>query len=328
MEREQAALEPRLSFTDALLAQGCYAEAVHVLEEGEGFHPRNGAIQSHLRDARSMLSEQRYFAGLDRAAESAKNERNLLRCRQLGDLAACDDALKVKPNDAGVVAAKADALLKASRVAEAILVYRQALELNPADAGLQSKARDAETKRQAAASDCLNGQGETALQSCLMAQLQGSGDEFSLQVRKAVLLQSMDRPGQALDAYIAANGLKAGDPAVARGIVALTESTGRDDPRTLSARGNALLTLGRGTEALRALKRAQQLSPSLPEVKLHLAAAEKMAKSETRKREADAAAAAKLQAELANAVPASPPAPAAQAEARKYSNQGPATRSN
>jgi tetratricopeptide (TPR) repeat protein len=328
MERDERALEPRLKFADALLAQGCYAEAVHVLEEGEAFHPRNGGIQSHLRDARSMLSEQRYFDGLDRAAETAKNERNLLRCRQLGDLAACDDALKVKPSDAGVVAAKADALVKASRVAEAIPVYRRALELNPSDAGLQSKARDAETKRQAAASDCLNGQGETALQSCQVAQLHGSGEEFGLQVRKALLLQSMDRPAQALDAYIAASVLKPGDPAVARGIVALTESTGRNDALTLSARGNALLTLGRGREALAALKQAQQLSPSLPDVKLHLAAAEKLAKAEARKREADAAVAAKLQAELANATPAPAPPPPAQPEARKYSNQGPATRSN
>ena len=328
MERDERALDPRLKFADALLAQGCYGDAVHVLEEGEAFHPRNGGIQSRLRDARSMLSEQRYFDGLDRAAETAKNERNLLRCRQLGDLAACDDALKVRPNDAGIVAAKADALVKANRVAEAIPVYRRALELNPADAGLQSRARDAETKRQAAASDCLNGQGETALQSCQVAQLHGSGDEFGLQVRKAFLLQSMDRPAPALDAYIAANVLKPGDPAVARSIVALTESTGRDDALTLSARGNALLTLGRGREALTALKQAQQLSPTLPDVRLHLAAAEKMARAEARKKEADAATAAKLQAELANATPVAPPQPATQPEARRYSNQGPATRSN
>lgn len=324
MERDERALDPRLKFADALLAQGCYADAVHVLEEGEAFHPRNGGIQSRLRDARSMLSEQRYFDGLDRAAETAKHERNLLRCRSLGDLAACDDALKVKPNDAGVLGAKADALVKANRLPDALPVYRRALEMNADDTTLQSKARDAETKRQAAAADCLNGQGDAALQACQLAHVRGASDEFALQVRKAMLLQSMDRPAPALDAYVAANLLKPGDEAVARGIVALTESTGRNDALTLSARGNALLTLGRGTEALRALKQAQQLSPTLPDVKLHLAAAEKLARTEARKKEADAAAAAKLQSELANASPPPPPQP----EARKYSNQGPASRSN
>src|SRR5207253_10096616 len=80
--QDERALDPRLQFADALLAQGCYADAVHVLEDGEPLHPRNGAIQSRLRDARSMLSEQRYFDGLGRAEESAKVQRNVLRCRQ------------------------------------------------------------------------------------------------------------------------------------------------------------------------------------------------------------------------------------------------------
>jgi tetratricopeptide (TPR) repeat protein len=325
MERDTQALDPRLEFADALLAQGCYAEAVHVLEEGEVFHPRNNGIQLRLRNARSMLSEQVYFAGLDRAEDAAKHEHNLLRCRQLGDLTACDDALKVKPDDASVLGAKADALMKANRLADAILVYRTALESSPGDESLKVKAREAETKRQTAAAECLNGQADAALQACQRAQLRGSSDEFTVQVRKAMLLQSMDRPEQALDAYIAANGLKPADPAVARAIVALTESTGRDDALTLSARGGALLTLGRGTEAREALKQAQQLAPTLPDVKLHLAAAEELVRVEARKREREAAA-EKLISDLAKGD--SPPPPVSQAAVRRYSNREPASRSN
>ncbi len=325
VEKDERALEPRLKLADALLATGCYAHAVHVLEEGEPFHPRNGGIQSRLRDARSMLSEQRYFDGLDRAAEAAKIERNLLRCRQLADLTACDDALKVRPEDASIFVAKADALMQANRAADAMPVYRRALELNPTDVNLQTKAKAAETKRLALVGDCLNGRAEAALQACELAQLRGAEDEFSLQARKAMLLQSMDEPGKALDAYVAASLLEPDDKAVASGIVALTESTGRNDALTLAARGNALLTLGRGTEAVRALRQAQDLSPTLPDVKIRLAAAEKLARSEARKK-AEADAAAKVQASLANA--AATPEPAASPPPRKYSNEGPASRSH
>ena len=74
-----------------------------------------------------------------------------------------------------------------------------------------------------------------------------------------------------------ANLLKSDDKAVAARHRGAHQSTGRNDALTLAARGSALLTLGRGTEAVAALRQAQQLSPTLPDVKLHLAAAEKLA---------------------------------------------------
>src|SRR4051812_48848655 len=64
LSRDERALETRLKLADALLAQSCYTDAVHVLEEGEPLFPRNAGIQSRLRAARSNLSEQRYFDGL------------------------------------------------------------------------------------------------------------------------------------------------------------------------------------------------------------------------------------------------------------------------
>jgi tetratricopeptide (TPR) repeat protein len=327
LAKNERALESRLEFADALLAQGCYGEAVHVLEEGEAIHSRNGGIQSRLRDARSMLSEQRYFDGLDRAAEAARIERNLLRCRQLGDLTACDEALKAKPDDAGILGSKADALMKGNRAAEAVPVYQRALEIDPSDADLQTRAKAAETKRLERVTECLNGRDDAALEACNVAQLRGASDEFSVQARKAILLQGMGQSAQALDAYIAAGSLKPDDKGVASGIVALTESTGRQDAVALSARGNALLTLGRGTDAVRVLKQAQQLSPTLPDLKLHLAAAEKLARVEARKKAEADAAAAKEQAELASAAAAAATPPETPA-ARTYSNQGPASRSH
>lgn len=328
LAEDERALEPRLKLADTLLAKGCYSDAVHVLEEGEPIHPRNNGIQSRLRDARSMLGEQRYFDGLGRAEEAAKIQRNLLRCRQLGDLAACDEALKAKPADATVMAAKADALMQSNRVAEALPVYRQALEMAPSDVSLQTKARDAETRRSALVAECLNGRTDVAgLQACEAALIRGASDEFSVQVRKAILLQGMEKPSQALDAYIAANMLKSDDKTVARGIVALTSSTGRNDALALAARGSALLTLGQGTEAMEALRQAQQLSPALPDVKLHLAAAEKLAATEARKR-AEAEAAAKAKADLASIAAQVSQLPVENTETRKYSNEGPASRTH
>jgi hypothetical protein len=141
-----------------------------------------------------------------------------------------------------------------------------------------------------------------------------------------MLLQGMERPAPALDAYIAASALKPDDKAVARGIVALTESTRRNDAVSLAARGNALLTLGQGTEAVAALKEAERLSPGVPGVKRNLATATKLAREESRKKQAEAAAKAREKLADSAAVP-SATAPTEE-PSRKYSNQGPAARSH
>src|SRR5262249_41662730 len=44
--------------------------------------------------------------GLTRAAETAKFQRNQLRCTRLADVAACDDALKSKPDDQQLIQAR------------------------------------------------------------------------------------------------------------------------------------------------------------------------------------------------------------------------------
>ena len=101
--------------------------------------------------------------------------------------------------------------------------------------------------------------------------------------RRGILLQSLDEPDKALDAFIAANVLKQNDKSVALAIVALTDSTGRKDAMALAARGSALLTLGRATEALQALRRAEALAPALPKLKAQVAQAEQAARGETKR---------------------------------------------
>ena len=307
-----------LKFSDALAADSCFDDAVHVLEDGEATHGRNAELQTHLREARSILTEQHYFDSLDRAGEAAKLSRNLLRCKKLADLQACDDALAQKPNDLEVTLAKGDALLQAKRPADALRVYSQARQFANGNATVDEKLAAAESQRKASLGTCQLGSGESALQACEGALVRGDASEFDILKRKGILLQAANQSAPALDAYISANLLRHGDRSIALAIVALSESTGRGDALTLAARGSALLTLDRPSEALAPLKQALTLSPGLIETKSQLARAERSAAAARSKQ--GAAGPMLASAQLAAASEA--------ANARRYSNAAPVTRSN
>lgn len=283
LKRDPNSLEIRLRLADALIDQGCYNDAVPILEAGLAERPRSSELQSRLRAARSMLNEEHFFVGLGNAQENAKLQHDLLRCAKLADVSACDDALRSKPGDPQLTVAKGDALLHGGRPAEALLIYRHAAELLPGDAGIQAKLATAESQRQTLVSQCEENAGEAAVAACKGALLQGAPDEFALLKRRGILLQSMDRAEQALDAFIAANILKQDDKSVASAIIALTDSTGRKDALALAARGSALLALGRPMQSLPVLRQAQTLAPALPGVKTQLALAEQAARIETKR---------------------------------------------
>jgi tetratricopeptide (TPR) repeat protein len=318
LDRKPEALEPRLALSAALRDQGCYAAAVHVLEEGEEWHGRNEEFQARLRTARSNVSEQQYIEGLGRAEESAKVQRNLLRCAQLADLAACDEVLKSRPNDPEILAAQGDALLKAGRPAEAAAAYRRASAIEPANGTLAGRIAAADQQRAKLASECDSGSGAAAVQACDAALVRGAPDEFSIQRRKGLLLQGMGESSRALDAYIAADSVKSGDRSVALAIVSLTDDGKRSDAIALAARGSALLALGRGRDAAAALRQARALSPGLPDLGRKLAAAERVARTEPPPATQPAAVAANVPAAAA----------AAPKPARRYSNDAPTTRSH
>jgi tetratricopeptide (TPR) repeat protein len=310
-------LDARLKLADALIADSCFDDAIAALQEGEPIHGRNTELQSHLREARSMLSEQRYFDGLDKAEESAKASRNLLRCNRLADLQACDAALALNPNDATLMTAKADALVQAKRLPDALIAYRRAKELAPDNTALTQQIATVEAQRQALLNTCQSASGEAALQACRAVLLRGDVNEFAILKRQGILLQADNQLSPALDAYIAADRLKRGDRSIALAIVALSDSTGRNDALTLAERGTAMLTLGRAVEALAPLRQALALSPDLPEVKAQLVEAERAAKqASARVASASALRPATVLAAAENAAPA-----------RRYSNAALATRS-
>jgi tetratricopeptide (TPR) repeat protein len=321
LERDPSVLEARLKLADILLALSCYEEAVHTLEQGAALEPHNAALESRLRNARSMLSEQGYFDGLGRAEEAAKVQRNLLRCTKLGDVSACNEALSSQPDNASLLAAKADALLQANRATEALPIYRRAAELQPTNDAIKAKLAAAEAQRRATASRCLNTSGTAALDACQLALLAGADDEFAIYQRKAILLQSIDQPEKALDSYIAASLLRDDDQSVALAIVALTDNGARKDALALAARGTALLTLDRPEESVALLRQAHALAPTLPHVSERLAAAEKLAQNPARRQVAAAARRSAVSSPAANLLSGVGGERVAAQSTRVYSNE-------
>jgi tetratricopeptide (TPR) repeat protein len=283
LKRSPNELERQLAVADALIDQGCYKEAVPVLEAGLAQRPRSSELQSRLRAARSMLNEEHFFEGLGNAQETAKLQHSVMRCTKLSDVSACDDALHMKPDDPQLLIAKGDAIAHGGRPADAILVYLHAGGLLPGDEVVKSKLAAAESQREALVSQCEGNADTAAADACQAALLRGSQDEFALLRRRGILLQSLDKPEQALDAFIAANVLKQNDKSVALAIVALTDSTGRRDAMALAARGSSLLTVGRATEGLQALRQAEALAPALPKIKAQVAQAEQAAREEAKR---------------------------------------------
>jgi tetratricopeptide (TPR) repeat protein len=290
LQRRPDELPRQLAVADALIDQGCYKEAVPVLEGGLAQRPGSSELESRLRAARSMLNEEHFFEGLGSAQEAARLQHSVMRCTKLFDLSACDDALHVKPDDPQLVIAKGDALAHSGRPADAILVYLRAASLLPGDDGAKSKLAAAESQREALVSQCEGDADAAAADACQAALLHGSQDEFTLLKRRGILLQSLDKPEQALDAFIAANVLKQNDKSVALAIVALTDSTGRRDAMALAARGSSLLTLGRAPEALQALREAEALAPALPKIKTQLAQAAQAVREDAKRQRRTASA--------------------------------------
>jgi len=277
-------LAAQLALIDALIDQGCYRQAVPVLDASLSQRPHSSELQSRMRAVRSMLNEEQFFEGWGTAQETAKLQHDVMRCGKFFDINACDDALRSKPDDPQILIAKGDALAHEGRPAEAILIYLHAGGvLPPGDEAIKLKLSAAEAQREGLAAQCQGSADTAAADACQAALLRGSADEFGLLKRRGILLQSFDKPEQALDAFIAASVLKQDDKAVALAVVALTDSTGRKDAMALDARGTALLLLNRPTEALQALRQAQALAPTLQGIKAQVAKAEQGAKEEAKR---------------------------------------------
>ncbi len=184
-----ASLPARFELADALVEANCFHEAVHTLEDGKAIHPRNAELTAKLRTTRSLVSEQDYFESKEQAELAARLSRNRLRCTRLADIEACDEALKLEPDDVPVLVGKGDALLDAARPGEAQAVYRQALRVAPGDGRISTQLAAAHAQRQPLIEQCRKGNDEGALRACQRALSKGAEDEREILARMAALRQ-------------------------------------------------------------------------------------------------------------------------------------------
>ena len=319
LQRSPTLLGTRIELAKLLEKAGCYDEAVHFLEEGKKYNPYNPTLLYSLRRARDRAKEERDLEGIHQAEAGARLKRIMERCTREGEAAACDEVLSQQPNNAKILTAKGDALMKAHRPAEAWKAYIRASELAPNDSALAGKLQTLRSQHQALLKRCTDGDGEAALQACKSVLVKGTPKEFEITVRIALLQQSTNQASQALDSYIAANSLRHGDKGVALAILALLQSTQRKDAIALAARGSSLVTLGRAHEALAPLRQAKSLEPELPEIDQQIKAAEVLARTESTAQKVRPTQVAAVSAEAQATVGPEP---------QSFSNLAEATRSN
>ncbi len=77
---------------------------------------------------------------------AAALQRDSARCRRNADVDACYDALRRRPDDAALLAALGDALMRAQRPADALRNYRRAAALVPNLRGIAAKISAAESR--------------------------------------------------------------------------------------------------------------------------------------------------------------------------------------
>jgi tetratricopeptide (TPR) repeat protein len=323
-------LRVRLKLADAWGDEGCFSDALQVLQAGEAMHPGDKELQARLRVAKSLVSEQGYFDSMDRATKNATLSRATFRCAKLADVNSCDEALNVKPDDPELLVAKADTLVHLNRPGEAIGIYRSALPVSANREELNAKIALAESQRNTFLDTCETKTGEAARRACGSALLPGAPDELTVLRRRGLLLQDDNQPSQALDAYMAAARLDPRDRSVALAIVTLSDSTQRQDALTLAARGRALMALGRPAQALEPLRQALRLAPDLVEAKNQLRIAQETPAGDR----AGRAAADRIGRSTSVKTAALAPLPGAVAAntgdtaGRRYSNDAPANQSN
>jgi tetratricopeptide (TPR) repeat protein len=238
------------------------------------------------------------------------------RCTEFSELVSCAAALGMKPNDPRLLVAEGDALVHSRRPGEAIGVYRNAIKSGAVRDSVDPKIAVAQAHRRSLLHECETETGAAAERACESAWLPGAPDEVMVFKRRGLLLQNDNQPGASLDAYLAAARLAPRDRDVAHAVVALSGSADRSDAPTLTARGAALMTLGRPADAILSLREALRLAPDDAGAKVRLRSAEGAVAA---RRRSPATVATTLPATLRESAPR---------DAGAFSNEAPVTRSN
>jgi tetratricopeptide (TPR) repeat protein len=124
-----------------------FKESIQVYQKALIIYPENNYFLKHLSLAKSNLIEHVWMKNRNKKAnqkntKSASSSRAVnekldkLRCKRLSGikaLKACNNALKVSPDDAVLHAAKGDILLDLGKTDEAIKAYKKSLQILPTD---------------------------------------------------------------------------------------------------------------------------------------------------------------------------------------------------
>jgi Flp pilus assembly protein TadD len=144
-------LDRELQLAAAWSAAGCFSNALQELQLASNAHPDNHQVETQLRAARSLVAAAHFFDHLDRTSAAARLRQATDRCTSEHELDACDDALRLKPDDPTLLIAQGDALVRAKRPADAVERYRLAAVLAPEDSEVAAKLAAAEGQLQLAA---------------------------------------------------------------------------------------------------------------------------------------------------------------------------------
>jgi thioredoxin-like negative regulator of GroEL len=139
-------VQAQFKLADAWSDAGCFGEALQVLQAAQAAHPGNKELETRLRVAGSLVGEEHFFDDLDRADTEARLKRASFRCTSLADLDACNEALRLKPDDPALLIAQGDALVRARRPADALNRYRLAAVVAPNQRDVAARIASAESQ--------------------------------------------------------------------------------------------------------------------------------------------------------------------------------------
>lgn len=129
-----------IALVDAWVAARHYAEALRVLQDARQRRPSDARLRLREHEVQSLADEAAWVAR-SRAAEALRpdDEFALAQTRCLGltgeaALAACDKALKTRPQEPRLLVARGDLLLTLGRTADAEASYRLAAAREPSPA--------------------------------------------------------------------------------------------------------------------------------------------------------------------------------------------------
>lgn len=143
-------IELRIRYADVLMGQRLYQQAVNILGGVLEKQPGNDTARKKYRLASSLAEQQSIKAlSTDTPAVGTRNSVKEILCKSLKGkkaIKACDEVLATDPNNVTALTRRGDELMGLNQVKKALVSYRQAVKLDPANSTLQAKLKVAKSK--------------------------------------------------------------------------------------------------------------------------------------------------------------------------------------